>query len=129
MPSVGHLATSGDILIFKLIDYFWPLWVFVAEHRLSAVAEGRAPSLAAVLSLLIAVASLVEEHGLWALGLSGRWCTGSGAPQHVKSSWDGVRPVSPCIGRWIHKHGTTGGVLGTFQTDITTRRALLASCG
>lgn len=70
----------------------------MAAHRLSPVAEGRGYSLAAVLRLLIAAGSLVEEHGLWALGLSGQGRTGSVALQHAKSSWDRGQTSAPADG-------------------------------
>ena len=52
--------------IFKIIlsIYFWLHWVFVAVLRLSLVAASGGYSLAVVLRLLTAVASLVAEHGL-----------------------------------------------------------------
>ena len=40
-------------------------WVFVGAHGLSLVAANRGYSLAAVGRLLIAVASLAEDHGLY----------------------------------------------------------------
>ena len=42
---------------------FWLCWIFVAAHRLSLVAAGRAFFLVAVFGLLIMVACLVK-HGL-----------------------------------------------------------------
>ena len=44
--------------------YFWLCWVFLAAHGLSLVVESRGCSLVVVRGLLIAVASLVAEHGL-----------------------------------------------------------------
>ena len=44
--------------------YFWLHWIFVAACGLSLVAVSGGYSLVAVLGLLIAVASLVVEHGL-----------------------------------------------------------------
>ena len=52
----------------KLI-YFWLNWVLVAVPRLLLVASSRGYFLGAVYRLLIAVASLVVEHGLKALRL------------------------------------------------------------
>ena len=50
--------------------YFWLCWVFVAAGGLSLVAvSGSYSLLQLVYRLLIAVASLVAEHGLWAHGL------------------------------------------------------------
>ena len=48
---------------FLKIVYFWLHWVFVAAHRLSLVAASRG-TLVAARGPLIAVASLVAEHGL-----------------------------------------------------------------
>ena len=42
-------------LKFILFIYFWLCWVFIAVQRLCLVV---------VLGLLLAVASLIEEHGL-----------------------------------------------------------------
>ena len=47
----------------KKKNYFWLLWVFIARHRLSLVAESGGSSLVAVHGLLLVVASAVE-HGL-----------------------------------------------------------------
>ena len=44
--------------------YFWLRWVFVAVQGLSLVGARRGYSLVAGCGLLIAVASLVVEHGL-----------------------------------------------------------------
>ena len=43
---------------------FWLRWVFIAVHRLSLVAARGGLLFIAVRGLLIAVASLVVEHGL-----------------------------------------------------------------
>ena len=53
----------------NLFIYFWLRWVFLAERRLSLVAASRDYSSVVVRRLLIAVASLVAEHGLYAHGL------------------------------------------------------------
>ena len=55
--------------------------------------------------LLIAVASLIEVHGLWgsqALVVVVQW--GPGAPGHVESSWTRDRSCVLCTGRWILNH-------------------------
>ena len=44
--------------------FIWLYWVFMAAHGLSLVMESGDYSLVAVHRLLIAVASLVVEHGL-----------------------------------------------------------------
>ena len=51
----------------------------------------------AVLGLLIAVASLVVEHGLQARGLQQFCPRGLVAPRHVGSSRLGLEPVSPAL--------------------------------
>ena len=55
------------LFFFKKFFYFWLRWAFVAARGLSLVAASR--SFAAVCGLLIAVASLVAEHGLQVRGL------------------------------------------------------------
>ena len=52
------------IYTFFKKNLFWLHWVFVAALRLSLVAVSEGYSLAEVHRLLIAVASLVAEHGL-----------------------------------------------------------------
>ena len=47
-----------------LFIYFWLSWVFVAAHGLFSSCGERGLLLLAVRGLLIAVASLVAEHGL-----------------------------------------------------------------
>ena len=51
-------------LLKKIFIYVWLHWVFIAAHGLSLVMMSRGYSLVAVRGLLIAVASLVMEHGL-----------------------------------------------------------------
>ena len=50
--------------VFLLFIYFWLRWVFVAAHGLSPVAGSGGCCSFAMHRLLIAVASLVAEHGL-----------------------------------------------------------------
>ena len=52
------------IYLYIYLFYFWLHWVFVAAHRPSLVGSERGLLFVAVLRLLIAVASHVEEHGL-----------------------------------------------------------------
>ena len=52
------------ILFLKKFIYFWLCWVFVAARGLSLVAARRGLPFVAVRGLLIAMASLVAEHGL-----------------------------------------------------------------
>jgi len=53
----------GNVYLLSYI-YIWLRWVFVPSHGLSLVMASRGYSLIAVCRLLIAVASLVAEHGL-----------------------------------------------------------------
>ena len=50
--------------IYFYFTYFWLHWVFIAAHGLSQVAGSGGPLFVVVCGLLIAVASLVVEHGL-----------------------------------------------------------------
>ena len=52
--------------LFVCFIYFWLRWVFIAARGLSLVAGERGLLFVAVHGLLIAVASPVVEHGLWA---------------------------------------------------------------
>ena len=59
-----HQFMTKVLFIFlNLFICFWLRWVFVAVHRLSLVAASGVLFIA-VCGLLIAVASLVMEHGL-----------------------------------------------------------------
>ena len=53
----------------------WLHWGFFAVFRLSLVAASRGHSLVTVHRLLIAVASIVAEHGLW-----GTWVSATVVP-------------------------------------------------
>ena len=55
-----------SFFFFKFVNLFLACWVFVAPSGLSLVGMSGDYSLVAVLSLLIAMASLVMEHRLWA---------------------------------------------------------------
>ena len=85
---------------------------------------GRGLLFVVVHGLLIAVTSLVVEHGLWVCRLQWLWVTGSGAqawwwlwcmglaaPQHVGSSQARAWAHVPCIGRQILGHCATREVL------------------
>ena len=50
--------------LFYLFIYFWLLWVFVAACGLFSSCGERGLLFIAVHGLLVAVASLVAEHGL-----------------------------------------------------------------
>ena len=63
----GRLSTTappGKPYFFYKRIYFCLGWVFVAVRRLSLVLRERGLLLVAVRGLLVAVASLVAEHGL-----------------------------------------------------------------
>ena len=59
-----------------LLIYFWLCWVLVAVLAFSSCSE-RGHSLVVVCRLLIAVASIVAEHGLQGSRVPGLWSTGS----------------------------------------------------
>ena len=67
---LGHIVVLFLFLIFfgvflKIyLFYFWLHWVFVAAHGLFSSCRERGLLFVVVHRLLIAVASLVEEHGL-----------------------------------------------------------------
>ena len=56
-------------LFINLFIYFWLPWIFVAACALFSSCGERGLLFIAVRGLLIAVASLVAEHGLQACGL------------------------------------------------------------
>ena len=51
-------------MLFRSLFYFWLCWVFVAARGFSSSWDERGLLFIAVRGLLIAVASLVAEHGL-----------------------------------------------------------------
>ena len=61
-PPVDKRKLPFIFLVF--IYLFWLCWVSVAAHRRSLVVVSGGYSLVAVCGLLIAVVSLVVEHGL-----------------------------------------------------------------
>ena len=58
------ILTVLILLFIYLFIYFWLRWVFVAVHRLFSSCGEQGLLLVAVCGLLIAVASLVAEHGI-----------------------------------------------------------------
>ena len=54
---------------FFVLFCFWLFWVFIAAHRLFSICGEWDLIFIAVHKLLIVVASLIAEHGLWAHGL------------------------------------------------------------
>ena len=99
---------SGFVFFKKsyLCIYLWLGWIFVAAYQLSLVA---------VHGFLIAVASLVMEHEVWAQKLRHM---GLVTPWHVGSSQPRDRTNISCIGRRMLKYWTTREVLG-----LRSRRA------
>ena len=62
--SKGNNRAHVFLLLFLIVFiYFWPCWILVAVCRFSLIVVSRGYSLIAVLGLLIAVASLISEHG------------------------------------------------------------------
>ena len=107
-PPDCEILKSKDSAFFFFFS--WLLWVFIVAHRLSLVAASGEFSLAAVLGLVIEVASLAEEHtfqGSWAsvVVVPGLQTTGSVTvvygPLLPRSVWNlpgpGIKPVSPAL--------------------------------
>ena len=110
---------------FKFFKFYFLFIYFLAALGLRCCTRAfsscseRGLLFVAVRGLLIAVASLVAEHGLQARGLQQLWLTGCRAqsqqlwltglvaPRHVGSSQTRARTRVPCIGRWILNHCTT----------------------
>ena len=63
LQSVGSQRIRHE-LVTKLFLFFWLCWVFVAARGFSLVTTSRGSSLVVVCGPLIALASLVAEHGL-----------------------------------------------------------------
>ena len=99
---------SGFVFFKKsyLCICLWLGWIFVAAYQLSLVA---------VHAFLIAVASLVMEHEVWAQKLRHM---GLVTPWHVGSSQPRDKTNISCIGRRMLKYWTTREVLG-----LRSRRA------
>ena len=79
----------------------------------------RTCSLAVV--LLIAIASLAAERGLWGAQLQWLQHMGSVALWHVEASQTRDGTHIPCTGRWILNHRTTSEVL--ILVSFLTRKA------
>ena len=75
-------------------------------------------SLVAMCGLLIAMASLVAEHGLWSVG-SVVAAHGLVAPWLVEPSRSRDQTDVPCIGRWILNHWITSKVQGFILNAST----------
>ena len=65
-PQFPHLFLKKFLIFYKFIlfVYFWPRWVFVAARGLFSSCSEPGLLFVAMRGLLIAVASLVAEHGL-----------------------------------------------------------------
>ena len=75
----------------------------------------------AVHGLLIAVASLVVEHGGCRVQAQWLWRTGLVAQWHVGSSWTRAQTRVPCTGRQILNHCTTREVPKFFNISFILR--------
>ena len=114
-----HFLKIYLFYLFILFIYFQLRWVFVAARGLFSSCGERELLFVVVRGLLIAVASLVAEHGLQVHGPPQLWHVGSRvqaqqlwhvglvAPRHVGSSWTRARTRVPCIGRRILNHCAT----------------------
>ena len=91
------------IFLIYLCIYFWLCWVFIAAHGLSLVLESGA-TLHCGEQASVLVACGFSSCGAWFV-----------APACVGSSWTRDQTVSPCIGRQILTHCTTGEVSQTFK--------------
>ena len=131
----GEVLTTGlpgkpchlcfQVIFFLNINLFIFIYLFLAALGLCCCVQvfsscsERGLLFIAVRRLLIAVASLVAEHGLqacrlqqlWLAGCRAQaqqlWRTGLIALRHVRSSWTRARTCVPCIGRQILNHCTT----------------------
>ena len=110
---------------FFLNKFIYFIYLFLAVLGLRCCARAfsscgeRGPLLVAVCGPLVAVASLVAEHGLQAHRRQQLWLTGSGAqarqlwhtglvaPRHAGSSRTRARTRVPCTGRRTPNHCTT----------------------
>lgn len=104
--SEGYLSWENQrigcrIFFFKcyLFIYCWLCWVFVAAYGFSLVAESGGNSQVAVCGPLIAMASLIPEHGLKDMQASVVGDMGFIALQHVESSQTRNQACISCIGR------------------------------
>ena len=62
--AIVFILHSGATVPLTVLGFFWLHWVFVAACRLFSSCRERGLLFVAVHGLLIAVASLVAEHGL-----------------------------------------------------------------
>ena len=112
-------TTKTGIRLFKnkLLLFFAALGLHCYRWAFSSCYKWGLPFIA-IYSFLIAVASLVAQHRIWAcrprqlqcvgsrVQAQQSWCEGLETPQHVESSWTRDRIYVPYIGRWILIHCT-----------------------
>ena len=85
----------------------------------------------AVLGLLIVVASLVAQRGLYVPSLQQLWRPGLLVPQHAGSSWTRDQTRVPCTGRWTLVHCTTREICHTSSKRLSylrNHRTVSTSC-
>ena len=112
LPSSSTLDTTIPfILKKKRFIYFWLCCIFVAMCRLSLAVVTGDYSLVVMRGLLIVVASLVVERGLWVCRLQQLWHKVLDAPRYVESSQTWGRIYVPSTGRRVLNHWTTREVL------------------
>ena len=131
------MLTKAELSLLSLTIYFplkwilfvfWLCWLIVAAHGNSLVVAIRGDSLVAVHRLLLAVASLVSEHGSRASRLQWLWHVGSVVAAHGLSCpgarrilWTRDQTRVPCIGRQILNHWTTRKVPEIYVLVSPTR--------
>ena len=109
----GKSLIALELPFFKFIFIYLLTYLFLAVLHLCCCMWAfsscgvRGLLFVAVHGLLIAVASLVAEHGLYTRGLQYLWCTGLVAPWHVGSFRTRARTRVPCVGRRILNHCAT----------------------
>ena len=124
----GHLSTGCYLFIYFIFIYLF-IWLPLGLHccmRAFSSCGQQGLLFVVVHGPLVAVASLVEEHGLQAHRLQQLWLAGSRAQaqelwrtglvalRHVRSSWTRDRTRVPCIGRQILNHCVTREVPGCY---------------
>ena len=118
----GRSYFLGFFVFFLIFKFLAVLGLRCCTQAFSSCGE-RGLLFVAVRRLLIAVASLIVEHGLQVRGLQQLWLTGSRAQaqqlwhtslvalRHVGPSRTRARTRVPCIGRRILNHCATGEAL------------------